>query len=237
MGLFIAINMDRDPILIVGAPRSGTSLTAGAIAACGAWVGPEFSKPNSQNPKGFFEGYIHSPIVGYLLSTNKSFWKAKRNASSEHDAKNLKYWTRQWDIFSEAMPDGPWLVKNPHILFRPTLGALWPLWAKEFPTAKWVIVRRNLTDIFQSHSCYPDQEFWNDWANNILGEIEPLKNSGVEYREIWPFHSLDSDLTAYKDLIAWLGLKWNDKAVREFIDPSLCHYDSEGVLHRECAPA
>ena len=33
------MSLKKDPILITGLPRSGTSLTAGCLHACGAWVG------------------------------------------------------------------------------------------------------------------------------------------------------------------------------------------------------
>ena len=44
----------NSPIFILGLPRSGTSMIAGAIRICGAWTG--VTVPASQaNPKGFFE--------------------------------------------------------------------------------------------------------------------------------------------------------------------------------------
>ena len=42
------------PILVTGIPRSGTSLVAGCLHACGAWVG-ETLAGNASNPEGYFE--------------------------------------------------------------------------------------------------------------------------------------------------------------------------------------
>jgi hypothetical protein len=44
----------KDPILITGAARSGTSMTAGVINICGAFGGV-LSGPNKNNKKGMFE--------------------------------------------------------------------------------------------------------------------------------------------------------------------------------------
>ena len=48
------MDLDREPILITGAARSGTSLCAGTTNICGAWGG-SLSGPTKYNRKGMFE--------------------------------------------------------------------------------------------------------------------------------------------------------------------------------------
>ena len=43
-----------NPIFVVGAPRSGTSLVAGIVDACGAFGG-RYRPANESNPRGYFE--------------------------------------------------------------------------------------------------------------------------------------------------------------------------------------
>lgn len=64
------MNLER-PIIVLGSPRSGTSLTAGVLAACGAWVG-ECRPANRFNPKGYFENVrlTQHRKAGSLTPTN-----------------------------------------------------------------------------------------------------------------------------------------------------------------------
>ena len=58
--------------------------------------------------------------------------------------------------------------------------------------------------------------------------LEYLKETafGNHYREIWPIDELmtDPDLTAFKELVDWCGLEWNEGAVRDFVDRDLVHH-------------
>ena len=45
----------RKNVIVVGAPRSGTSLTASILAARDYYVGPTESDPDEKNPLGYFE--------------------------------------------------------------------------------------------------------------------------------------------------------------------------------------
>ena len=60
-----------DPIIITGCARSGTSLIAGTMHLCGAWVG-NVTGPTSWNRKGQFENeFIRDRLVKpYLKSIN-----------------------------------------------------------------------------------------------------------------------------------------------------------------------
>ncbi len=42
-------------LFILGAPRSGTSMTAGVLSDAGYWQGDDFEPTNERNPHGFFE--------------------------------------------------------------------------------------------------------------------------------------------------------------------------------------
>lgn len=48
-------NYFNSPLFVLGLPRSGTSMIAGAISICGAWTGSTVPGGSPENPKGFFE--------------------------------------------------------------------------------------------------------------------------------------------------------------------------------------
>lgn len=88
-------------VFVTGCSRSGTSMTAGLLAAHGIWFGPCHG-PRSINKKGFFE----SNFVKRCIKT-----------------KNTKHFQKRWrDWMSDNVASEPWGVKTgPELfhLFRP----------------------------------------------------------------------------------------------------------------------
>lgn len=58
--------------IILGAARSGTSLTAGCLASAGYFMGDNLMKPRDSNPRGFFEDYHINAINDRILLTTQS---------------------------------------------------------------------------------------------------------------------------------------------------------------------
>jgi len=58
--------------IILGAARSGTSLTAGCLASAGYFMGDDLMKPRDSNPRGFFEDYHINAINDRILLTTQS---------------------------------------------------------------------------------------------------------------------------------------------------------------------
>ncbi|GAH52067.1 unnamed protein product, partial [marine sediment metagenome] len=49
-------------VIIIGAPRSGTSMVAGLLYKCGLYMGKKLKPGKPANPKGFFENYEFASI-------------------------------------------------------------------------------------------------------------------------------------------------------------------------------
>ena len=218
-----------DPILIVGAPRSGTSVTAGTLYKCGAWVG-RMVPADIYNPKGYFE---NNDLYSYLRTCCELTGPSFLNPAMQPDDIKLSI-KNEFAIPSES----PWILKHPGLVTSDTsrdhTNPVWPFLNGLFPTAKWIIVRRNEADILKSIEHFgtgSDESNYKMWAKVILDEIPKLKQSGVQFLEIWPFKDKSKDrmVGEYAELISWLGLEWNEATVREFIDLSLCHHCSSAV--------
>lgn len=216
-----------DPILITGCARSGTSLTAGIVEACGAFGGKMSGATNS-NEKGMFENEkIKKLVKSYLRSAGAdpmgqyplpTFEQLVAHPFPKLNSSVISIMEK------EGYKKGPWFYKCAKACL------MWYLWDKAFPKAKWIIVRRNSDEIINScleahfMKAYEDQAGWQTWIDahqKLFWEIcDSLQDSVME---VWPAKAIDGDLSEMQDMIKFLGLKWNDKKVQEFIDPELWH--------------
>ncbi len=214
----------EDPILITGAARSRTSMTAGIIHLCGAWGG-EMSGPTPHNKKGMFENAaIRNDITKPYL---KYIGVDPMCQDPLPDVNDLKpYIGLKEDvvgvILGQGYDSGSWFYKGAKMCL------LWPLWHKAFPDAKWIIVRRAKEDIVQS--CLrtsfmrklkgPDA--WRGWVEHHEKCFEQMKaKEGLDVMEVDSDKMIGGDLSGIKEAVKWLGLSWKSKELEGFIDPSL----------------
>jgi hypothetical protein len=57
---------DIDPILVIGIPRSGTSMAAGILHHLGVRMGRVYTSPDANNPRGYFEARWFGELVDAL---------------------------------------------------------------------------------------------------------------------------------------------------------------------------
>lgn len=217
----------ESPIFVTGVPRSGTSLVAGALGIAGAWTG-QTVPGNASNPRGYFEHrMIREKVVKPLLRGAQSDPLGVRRLPALAQlprVDNLKEICRGY-LDAEGYPAGrKWLYKDAK------LSLLWPVFAHAFSAAHWVIVRRDRDDILRSclrtdfmaqHST--DQELWIKWIEQYNLRLEMLLRSENACSEIWPHELIQGDLSALEQLIAKLGLTWEEQSIREFILPAVWH--------------
>lgn len=111
----------------------------------------------------------------------------------------------------------------------PLIALVWPLFQQAFPDAQWVIVRRSDADVV--YSCmhtgfmtgYKSKRGWQGWLNRYKQRFAGIHYGGVRVGEIWPTTFVEGDFSEIQACVAWLGLGWNDEAVRNFICPELFH--------------
>lgn len=227
----------KDPILITGCARSGTSLVAGIINMCGAFGG-KMSGPNRYNEKGMFENAeIRNRIVKPYLRKIGVDPLGQYPLPNVDGLKIPVSWKWRKDVCevmqSQGYKDGEWMYKGAKICL------FWPVWDVAFPNAKWVIVRRSKDDIV--NSCLRtgfmrafarqdtlkkigvknEKEGWLWWVQQHLERFEEMYDVINNLHQVWPHFFIErGDFEEIKELIKKLGLKWND-AVYEFVDKKL----------------
>lgn len=124
--------MRPDPIVVLGAARSGTSMVAGLFAQHGVWTGT-CRQPDSYNAKGYFENLKLKPVLIERWGHLKRDLKLPNEQDGFRD-------DVETILAEDGYDGGPWLMKH---------GALyWPAWHEFDPT--FVCVYRNPVDILSS---------------------------------------------------------------------------------------
>ena len=224
----LKIDYTDKPIFVLGLARSGTSLIAGALERCGAWLGRTVPGTGSENPKGFFEHimlreYINKKIL-LNLRCDELGVQTMPDLGNLPDMPNISKLIKQIIRAEGYKENRRWLFKDAKLIL------LWPIYKKAFPNAQWIIVRRNEEDIIRSclrtffmaqHS--KEHAFWKRWADEYLFRLEKLKESGVWWREIWPHDLVRGDLSVLSQIVHDLELQWNEPEVANFISPAHWH--------------
>ena len=217
----------RRPILVTGLPRSGTSLVAGSLASCGAFTGRTVG-PSDANPKGFFENeFLREEIVKRLLSTLSCDPLGVTRLPDTQSLCPVDGLDRAVlaALSAEGYDgNGPWLFKDAK------LSLLWPLWRHAFPRARWVLVRRERSDVIDSCLRTPfmvqhsrERDFWERFIDEYEQRLAALKQSGAWWREIRPHELVTGDLRPLRTLAEQAGLSWRETPVREFVSPRHWH--------------
>lgn len=219
------MTFDKQPILITGAERSGSTLIARVIEYCGGYTGVHNNM------------YENKCIIDFnleLLKHNYNF-PTSDSIPIQPKWKNVINGVR---VAQNGM-DRIWYFKHS------TLARLWRVYAFAFPQAKWIIVRRKTPDIIKScvktgyMTLYKDEnrlkqegfkteeEGWLSWIH-IYEErfIEMFKS--VNCKVVWPERMVAGDYEQLKEVVEWVGLQWNEK-VPELMKPLLINSkDLEG---------
>ena len=216
------------PILITGAARSGTSMTAGVFHACGAWGG-ELAGPTRYNKRGMFENAeIRSTIIKPMLK------RMNCDPMGQHPLPDLTEIEFTRDdaaklrenvigiLRKHGLDNQQWFYKGAKMCL------IWPVWNLAFPDAKWIIVRRKPGDIVNScirtsfmRAFGKDPKGWKWWVGEHLQRFQEMKTAGLQIYNVWPQKMIFGDFNEIKEAIKWAGLNWNDKAVMKFIEPAL----------------
>ena len=198
----------ESPIVVLGYPRSGTSLVAGLIHLHGAWAG-ECRQADGRNPKGFFE--------------NKEI---NRNLTSKkHDGPKLRAKIEKI-VLSQGYVGGPWVVK--HAVPK------WISWLG-FPDVKWVCCFRDPDEIYESHLRVWK---YNEEIIGRTGRWwrkEKLISQAKKHQEIMTFilnkyNGIDIhpaqltksfDTTGIGRVLEFCGFVLDEEIVKSFVDMSL----------------
>ena len=213
---------DRPLVLITGAARSGTSMVAGVLHACGLDLGGPLVKPTQWNPGGFFEHKairqkVMKPLLKKLGCDPRGQAKLPPRMMPFHDANRLSPSLRRNVLRRLGSGRG---YKDAKILLT------WQIWKRAFQGARWVIVRRDPQAIVASCMRTPfmrkrqGTDGWARWVQEHEFRIADLRASGVEYLEIWPN---PSDPESFREVVEFAGCEWDAEAVQAFLNPKAWH--------------
>ena len=224
----------KDPILITGISRSGTSMIGGIINLCGAFGGI-MAPPFKDVQKGMFENItIHNTIVKPYLRSIKVDPMGQYPLPDVNKLHIPIDWRKRVEdvIKKEGYTGGEWMYKGSKICL------LHPVWHYAFPNAKWIIVRRNDDDIVNSclHTGFmcafdsPEnvaavgakdaRDAWYWWVRQHNRRFVEMIESGVNCKQVHPERMLKGDYSQINEMLEWLGLKWNSE-IPTFIEPKL----------------
>lgn len=204
-----------EPILVTGAPRSGTTMTAGILRRCGAWVGHVDATYENIDVRD----RVMIPYFKFIGADPRG----QNPLPNVDNLKPLAGLARRVETFVkfQGYRYGQWMVKSNRIILT------WPLWRETFSGAKWVIVRRKPVDVVNScmKTCYmdghKDEPGWASWLNQYQKRFNALHASGANVREIWPCRFIAGDYSEVEDVVQWLGLQWNEAKIRDYVNPEL----------------
>jgi len=218
----------NEPIFVLGLPRSGTSMIAGALGICGAWTGTTLVGGTPANPKGFFEHsaikeQVTQKVLAHLQCDPLGITKLPP-VDLQVEITGLADYIQQIIEADGCAHKTPWLCKDPKLTL------LWPIYAKAFPKARWVIVNRDedgfidsclRTNFMARHS--QERGFWRKFAGQYRLRLDTLRGSGEQVLEISSPDIIAGNIDPLDELVTRLGLQFRGEQLRGFITPSYWH--------------
>lgn len=208
--------MRDDPVLIIGGPRSGTSLIASVFQACGLWLGECGSSGGPDNPPGFFENHSMRSLDRQILTAG---------GYDQFGVKPLppQDWTHQPETVEKLRadvnhillaqgcpPDQRWGFKDPK------LALTWRAWVAAFPKARVIGVLRS--PLPMSQSCARARIFarhrdidWHAWSVDMIARVKAIVYAVPDSGFVWP-DDIPRNLASIRHAVKSCGFEWNPEA-------------------------
>jgi len=220
--------ISESPILVTGTARSGVSMIGGVIRLCGAWGG-RMENITDYDGRGSFEnGEIRESIVKPLLRGIHADPTGQRPLPSIRECNRIAgkvafTWRRRLEkiIVCQGYQGEPIFYVSPQSCL------IWPIWAKAFPRARWIIVRRKDEDIISAcmktgyMTGYKDRIGWAQWLEFHKQRFSEMIDANLNIFQIWPQRMIRGKIGELRELIEQLELSWDDARVEDFIAPIL----------------
>ena len=212
-----------DPILITGAARSGTSLTAGILSKCGVDLGKTCGA-TPYNKKGQFENedVRNSITKPHLIYIGADPMGQDPLPQTQDILPIFNLRELVLSIYSkQTRSNRPWAIKGAKVCL------MWKAWRQGFPEAVWVLVRRKRADIVASCMRTPfmkarkTEKAWEEWVDYHEESFKDIKYCGAKVVEFFPDSIVKGETRPAQNMVKQCGLEWNQKAVMEFVDAEL----------------
>lgn len=184
------------PIIILGSPRSGTSLVASIFAAHGVFVGTS-READSGNPKGYYENVMLAEMR-YRMGHGDGLDPALVEDT----------------LYADGYIGGPWLVKHS----PPT----WRSWRRFTP--KWVLIHRAEDETLRSRiNCA--QWDMTEAEHRIAIQTDEATVPGIKKHiggvDVWPAEFFTGRWDALADAFAFCGLDFDPEIAESRTYPDL----------------
>ena len=216
----------RSALLVLGMHRSGTSAITGALGLCGAWVGDEteLTRPNAENPRGFWERVDMRQICDRLLhSAGADWWKV-----SSFDPKAIPHAIlveqrqRFAKIISMLAEHETWVLKEPR------LSLLLPVLRDHISDPVCIHIIRNPLEVARSlqiRNGFPiaaGLALWEAYNRYALNSSENMPRIIVSHQSLMlhPVDTLNELLTRLDDFAVRNLTSPTDNRLEQFINPS-----------------
>lgn len=207
----------KQPILITGVERSGSTIIARVFEVCGAFTGQTNVMRENKQIRALNRAYVNMNVKGCTMP----------------DLKNINVptnWKERVDCFLELQG----LSKEDSCVLKDAiLAQIWPVWHLAYPNAKWIIVRRRTGDIL--HSCCEtaymkrfknpvnrkmvgvtsEKAGWIWWVHQYEDRFVEMIGANLNCKIVWPERMRDGDFVQMKEVVEWAGLEWNDAEVKK----------------------
>lgn len=200
------------PVCIVGMHRSGTSLVARLLDACGLFLGreEELAGPAVDNPDGFWENLNFVGLNEELLSRFGGSWNEPPDfpARWEFSPEIAPLLERACELVGRFGSQSHWGWKDP----RNSLTI--PFWQRIIPSLRVVVCVRNPLEVAHSlfvrgdSTCTVQFRLWLDYYRRILSATSPAGRIVTHYQSYF-----QDPRAEVRRVAGRLGLNVSDEAV------------------------
>ena len=183
-----------DPLVVIGMPRSGTSLCTGLIAKHGFWCG-EHMGPTDHNPHGSFENMA---IKEWLREHHE--WTPWERIGPVEGFR---------DFLETVVPPGPWVFKHTPFLVDIWEGATFVCVRRDYNSTVRSILETNFMQRF--HKLTEEWLEICDEAHHIMDEVGDFN--------IYPDDIVNGDLSSLRNVLESRGVELNPEVAEAFIVP------------------
>ena len=198
----------RDPIIILGTPRSGSSMTAGIFAEHGVWTGI-CRPPNQHNAKGHFENTAIKKVIIQMQGAIVHSGKLAERLPEFKDAVLAA-------VSRDNYTGGDWLWKGSALY--------WPAFYQFQP--KWVLCNRPSDQIFAS--CRSSGIFGKALSDGELRQNIEFHKKQMDYLkdnagafEVDTYEVAQGNYDSIELALAGCGIEPDRNVIDGFVDKSL----------------
>ena len=220
-----------EPIFVTSIPRSGSSMVAGILSLCGIDAGATLNQDKPYT-RYVYENQRLRGLVSFAFKENLADPQAQFPLPSEHFLLPMNFRQHCFGIMTKEGVSGSWFYKDNR------LPLIWQEINKVFPMAKWVVVCRDNESILKScektgfmqafSKSYILQQIgketavegWKWWLQQYQERVLEMQYA-LNIRFIYPEKMIHGNFQEMQSVVEWCEGKWNEVAVKQFIEPKL----------------